>query len=747
MRGGIKHKAFWLAVALAVAVPAGSAQAAEGRTVIELPAQNLAASLESVAASFHSQLLYSADLVKGLSGAALKGEFTAEEALARLLQGSGLEARPAGGGNFTIARVPQAAAVMDTVTVVATRTPNRSFDVPASVSTVTREQIRDSQTPSMGRILQTLPGVTMEGTRLGAEMPTIRGYQGPDIILRVDDARRSLDTTVGIYSPFYVDPNFVRQVDVVRGPSSAAYGGGGLGGVLSVRTIDAEDILAAGQSLGGQAKAGYRTADGERSTNLISALRHDGFSALAGATYKKYYSDRNGAGGENAQNGIQRNGLFKLGWEADEDNKVTLSYMRFSDDGWGPTNPSSYAGASNGYQYQEKHQEDIVAAYQFKSGSLLDGKISLYQTTLSYDNQKRQNSDPPCASFCTAADATRKVVTRGGNAQNTSSFGTLDIGHRLTYGVDGYQDLLSNTNSGGVATVNPDGKMLALGGFLQDEIDLGGGWSVIPTLRYDSYEASASGYAANSNSHLSPKGTVKWQITPQVGLFAGYGNAFRAPTLTELYMQNSSGFARFTSNPTLKPQNSWTKEVGATLALDNLLADKDRLRVKVTYFDEVAKNRIVQMNAGTAANPYQYQNVFQSQRRGAEAEATYRVGDWTANLGASTIQVNDMDSGANLTSPPDKLTFGLAYAFDDYLSARYGGRFVASQDYDGTTTARRRAYSVHDIGVAYDRDWYRADLGVTNLLDKAYVPYYSSNLQSYTYSEGRSVNMTLTARF
>jgi hemoglobin/transferrin/lactoferrin receptor protein len=36
---------------------------------------------------------------------------------------------------------------------------------------------------------------------------------------------------------------------------------------------------------------------------------------------------------------------------------------------------------------------------------------------------------------------------------------------------------------------------------------------------------------------------------------------------------------------------------------------------------------------------------------------------------------------------------------------------------------------------------------VTNLFDKAYVPYYSSNLQSYTYSEGRSVNMTLTARF
>lgn len=736
-------------LAMLAVVAASPSLAEDAARSIDLPPQGLGSALEALAAQTHTQVIYSADLVRNKAAGGLKGEFTAEEALRRLLRGSGLELRRTGEGSFAVAREPMApAGEVDTVTVVATRTPYRAFDVPASVSTVTRERIQETQSPSMGAILQTLPGVTMEGTRLGAEMPTIRGYQGPDIILRVDDARRSLDATVGIYSPLFVDPNFVRQVDVVRGPSSANYGGGGLGGVLSVRTVDAEDILAPGRSVGGQAKVGRRTADGALSTNLMSAVRHDGFSALAGGTFKKYDAVRTGAGNENVQHGMQRNGLFKLGWSPDDDNRLTLSYMRFSDDGWGPTNPSSIAGASNGYQYQEKHQEDVVAAYQFRDGPWVDGKVSLYQTTLSYDNQRRQRSDAGCTgAFCTASDATFKVVTTGGNAQNSSRFEALALGHRLTYGVDGYQDNLGNTSAGGVANVNPNGTMLAIGGFLQDEVELGGGWSVIPTLRYDSYDAKAGGYQANSNSHLSPKISVKWQVLPELGLFASYGDAFRAPTLSELYMKSTGGFRNFSPNPTLKPENARVKEIGATLALDDLLLRNDGLWLKVNYFDEVVKNRIVQMNSGTAANPYQYQNVHQAQRRGAEAELTYRAGPWTARLGASTLQVNDMDSGVNLTSPPDKLTAGLAYAFDENLSARYDGRFVGSQDYDTTTTARRRAYAVHDIGVAYDRDWFRVDLGVGNLFDEAYVPYYSSNVQSYSYAEGRSVNMTLTTRF
>jgi hemoglobin/transferrin/lactoferrin receptor protein len=746
MRVGNKHKAFWLAMALAAAVPTGSAQAAEGRTAIELPAQSLAVSLEALAGSFHSQLLYSADLVKGLNGTALKGEFSAEEALGKLLQGSGLEARPAGNGNFTIQKASSPhVTVLDTITVVATRTENKAFDLPASVSVVTRDQIDDKQAKDIATIVRDLPGVTMAGTpREGGQLPTIRGYQGPDIIVRVDDARRSLDSSVGLFTPLYLDPNFVKQVEVVRGPSSATYGGGGLGGVMGFRTINAGDVLTDGQNIGGLLKAGYRTGDGSINTNATAAAQNAGASVLASATYRQYHNVNTGTGSaENTQDGKTKNGLFKLGYAPNDLNAFQASYMRYFDAGFGPTNPGSNESATTGFKYVERSQDELTGRWEFHDSGKkwFDGKVAGYFTKLKYDGQRRTTS---------TTDSTFDVETIGLTAQNSSRVTTSSLKHRVTYGVDGYQDQLTNTSAGGAAVVNPNGTMVALGGFLQDEVQLTENWTLIPTLRYDRYEAEGASNAANSNSHLSPKVAVKWQAVPALGLFASYGDAFRAPTLTELYWKSSTGvFQWFRANPTLKPQISRTKEVGATLSLDNLIQDKDAVRFKINAFHEKVRNmifsNIVAYNGTTPIN--QYENVSEVQRWGGEAELAYRLGDMSFGLGYSRIRVDN-----NLMlSPPDKLTTSMGYFFDDYLSFRYAARFVATQDYDAkvdsTNDRRRRGYSVHDISASYDRDWYRVDVGLTNLFDKAYSTYQQSLKTSYVYEEGRSFNLMLTARF
>ena len=64
-----------------------------------------------------------------------------------------------------------------------------------------------------------------------------------------------------------------------------------------------------------------------------------------------------------------------------------------------------------------------------------------------------------------------------------------------------------------------------------------------------------------------------------------------------------------------------------------------------------------------------------------------------------------------------------------------------------TALRQRDGYSLQDIGIGYSRDWYRVDLSVTNLFDKAYATYQQSQTTTYTYEEGRSVNLTLSARF
>jgi hemoglobin/transferrin/lactoferrin receptor protein len=273
---------------------------------------------------------------------------------------------------------------------------------------------------------------------------------------------------------------------------------------------------------------------------------------------------------------------------------------------------------------------------------------------------------------------------------------------------------------------------------------------LIPTLRYDRYDAEGGSSETNSANRMSPKLAVKWQVISALGLFASYGEAFRAPTLTELYMNSSTGvFQWFRANAALKPQVSRTKEVGATLSFDNLMLEKDAFRFKVNAFDEKVRDfiyqNVVAYNGATPIN--QYENVDRAHRWGGEAEASYRAGDWELGLGYSRVRVDYN----YLLSPPDKLTANLGYYFDEYLSFRYAGRFVAAQDYDSNVSAtsdrRRRGYAVHDIGASYDRDWYRVDFGITNLFDKAYSTYQQSLKTSYVYEEGRSVNLTGTVRF
>jgi len=83
--------------------------AAEKAVAIDLPAGTLAGSLDALATQTHQQVLYPSELVAGRKARALRGAFTLEEALGRLLAGSGVTATRTEGG-VLILRAAQAPA-------------------------------------------------------------------------------------------------------------------------------------------------------------------------------------------------------------------------------------------------------------------------------------------------------------------------------------------------------------------------------------------------------------------------------------------------------------------------------------------------------------------------------------------------------------------------------------------------------------------------------------------------------------
>ena len=98
----------------------------------------------------------------------------------------------------------------------------------------------------------------------------IRGLQDfgrVDVV--IDGARQNFQRTGhNADGVFYLEPEMLAGVDVVRGPVANIYGSGAIGGVVSFRTKDVEDMLKPGQRWGVLARA--RSAR----TSCAASVRH-----------------------------------------------------------------------------------------------------------------------------------------------------------------------------------------------------------------------------------------------------------------------------------------------------------------------------------------------------------------------------------------------------------------------------------------------------------------------------------------
>ena len=139
---------------------------------------------------------------------------------------------------------------LDTITVTASKTEEKAIDALAPVSVVTLEQIQGLQPNRLSDILYTIPGVTVqERGDDPATVINIRGLQDfGRVAVVVDGARQNYQRTGhNANGSFFLDPELVGGVDVVRGPTANIYGSGAIGGVVSFRTKDIQDVVRPGE--------------------------------------------------------------------------------------------------------------------------------------------------------------------------------------------------------------------------------------------------------------------------------------------------------------------------------------------------------------------------------------------------------------------------------------------------------------------------------------------------------------------
>src|SRR3546814_10742082 len=92
----------------------------------------------------------------------------------------------------------------------------RSFEYPGMVTVIGPQELQTLQPSSPDDILRFVPNVEfLGGPRRTGEVPSIRGFSGPDVIILFDGARQNYNS--GHDGQFFIDPRVLKQVEVLRG--------------------------------------------------------------------------------------------------------------------------------------------------------------------------------------------------------------------------------------------------------------------------------------------------------------------------------------------------------------------------------------------------------------------------------------------------------------------------------------------------------------------------------------------------
>ena len=128
----------------------------------------------------------------------------------------------------------QQASTLPAVTVSASALSLGSDDMSTPVTVLDGDELVRAREGTLGETLAGQPGITSSHFGAGASRPIIRGMDGPRVKVLSDGAEIQDASTISPDHAVASEPMLAEQVEVLRGPSALAYGGGAVGGVVNV---------------------------------------------------------------------------------------------------------------------------------------------------------------------------------------------------------------------------------------------------------------------------------------------------------------------------------------------------------------------------------------------------------------------------------------------------------------------------------------------------------------------------------
>ena len=567
--------------------------------------------------------------------------------------------------------------------VTGARYPRAYFESPQALSFVSSQQLRESAPVVLGDVLATLPGVDSNKDSPWEQRPSIRGLTGQRVLVLVDGSPMNSVRGNGPH-PSLLDPTQVERIEVVRGPSSVAYGSDALGGVINIITREprfpgADQVLRGSASLGGSVR-GLPERDGSLEFSA-RARRLSGFFAASG---RKTDDFRNADGKIPHSSFGDWNALANLRYDLTDRLALKGGYQLYRASKVGvPGLDFEFPGASQTFQFKvyDRDYAHLTLDHQYPASSwLASTRINTYWQREHRNFYSDQDlawtmfdafGIPPrtgAASVATLQDRLLDLDTYGFQVQLTS---IRTRRYRFSAGLDGGRDLTGGNNvrrrsyydaAGGPVGATglktsasvPLGRFDNSAGYVQGEFFLTPRWALDTGGRLTHYRYRTDYTLMQPGFYFQPKRLDDDALSGSLGLVynpiadlhltANVANGYREPNAQDLFFSGPGSVGFVIGNPDLKPERSISYDLG-------LRWGPPTLAISGNVFYSTFKDLINALPAeappeAQGQSTYRYTNITTATMWGGEAEAEWRFRpQWMARAGMSST-VGDITNRA-----------------------------------------------------------------------------------------------------
>jgi len=256
------------AALLGSAFGAGIATAAYAER-FDIPAGDLNAALDAYASTTGTQLVVSSDAVRGVKTHGVSGDYSSDEALSRILSGTGFIVHHKPGTSVIVrdrsssanelvqdiqmAQATPPRAAVETVTVTSSKLGGADVQsIPIAITALSQEQLTATQTAGGPDLVKQVPNLTFTKTNFTGYSIQIRGIGTQAISVTTDPAVAvAMNDTPFIRNHFFEQEFYdLGQVEVLRGPQGTLYGRNATAGVVNLitaRPTDQFEAMASGE--------------------------------------------------------------------------------------------------------------------------------------------------------------------------------------------------------------------------------------------------------------------------------------------------------------------------------------------------------------------------------------------------------------------------------------------------------------------------------------------------------------------